>query len=49
MLSPDPQQWRNPLRDDFDKRLPRIAGPSALVLFGAYGVGMAAILVRPTI
>lgn len=37
MLSPDPQQWRNPLRDDFDKRLPRIAGPSGLVIFGVTG------------
>ncbi len=29
--------WRNPLRDDRDKRLPRIAGPSALVIFGVTG------------
>ena len=27
----------NPLRADDDKRLPRIAGPSALVLFGVTG------------
>src|SRR3979490_2929205 len=29
--------WRNPLRDKEDKRLPRIAGPCALVLFGVTG------------
>ncbi|MGH3452197.1 MAG: glucose-6-phosphate dehydrogenase, partial [Haloechinothrix sp.] len=29
--------WRNPLRDERDKRLPRIAGPSALVIFGVTG------------
>lgn len=28
---------RNPLRDEFDKRLPRIAGPSGLVIFGVTG------------
>jgi glucose-6-phosphate 1-dehydrogenase len=30
-------KWRNPLRDARDKRLPRIAGPSALVIFGVTG------------
>src|SRR6201994_1074777 len=29
--------WSNPLRDKRDKRLPRIAGPCALVLFGVTG------------
>ncbi len=28
---------RNPLRDERDKRLPRIAGPCALVIFGVTG------------
>ncbi|WP_016698144.1 glucose-6-phosphate dehydrogenase [Actinoalloteichus spitiensis] len=31
------RHWRNPLRDDRDKRLPRIAGPSGLVIFGVTG------------
>ena len=30
-------QWRNPLRDKRDKRLPRIAGPCCLVIFGVTG------------
>ena len=30
-------KWVNPLRDDTDKRLPRIAGPSGLVIFGVTG------------
>jgi glucose-6-phosphate 1-dehydrogenase len=30
-------QWRNPLRDKRDKRLPRIAGPCAMVIFGVTG------------
>ncbi|MGH9204950.1 MAG: glucose-6-phosphate dehydrogenase, partial [Acidimicrobiales bacterium] len=30
-------QWQNPLRDKRDKRLPRIAGPSAMVIFGVTG------------
>jgi glucose-6-phosphate 1-dehydrogenase len=30
-------QWRNPLRDPRDKRLPRIAGPCGLVIFGVTG------------
>ncbi|MEV0072853.1 MULTISPECIES: glucose-6-phosphate dehydrogenase [unclassified Amycolatopsis] len=29
--------WQNPLRDPRDKRLPRIAGPSSLVIFGVTG------------
>ncbi|GAB2926606.1 glucose-6-phosphate dehydrogenase [Rhodococcus aerolatus] len=29
--------WVNPLRDGRDKRLPRIAGPSGLVIFGVTG------------
>ncbi|MEV7997036.1 glucose-6-phosphate dehydrogenase [Streptomyces sp. NPDC086077] len=32
--SPD---WSNPLRDARDRRLPRIAGPSGLVIFGVTG------------
>ena len=30
-------QWRNPLRDKQDKRLPRIAGPCGMVIFGVTG------------
>ena len=29
--------WTNPLRDPRDRRLPRIAGPSGLVIFGVTG------------
>ena len=29
--------WHNPLRDPRDKRLPRIAGPSGLTIFGVTG------------
>jgi len=29
--------WANPLRDERDKRLPRIAGPCGLVIFGVTG------------
>ncbi|MGV9351768.1 glucose-6-phosphate dehydrogenase, partial [Streptomyces spiralis] len=29
--------WVNPLRDPLDRRLPRIAGPSGLVIFGVTG------------
>ncbi|MCP2170242.1 glucose-6-phosphate dehydrogenase [Goodfellowiella coeruleoviolacea] len=32
-----PRTWRNPLRDERDKRLPRIAGPCGLVIFGVTG------------
>ncbi|HEU4348258.1 MAG TPA: glucose-6-phosphate dehydrogenase, partial [Actinoplanes sp.] len=31
------REWVNPLRDPRDKRLPRIAGPSGLVIFGVTG------------
>ena len=30
-------EWSNPLRDPDDRRMPRIAGPSGLVLFGVTG------------
>ncbi|ALG11612.1 glucose-6-phosphate dehydrogenase [Kibdelosporangium phytohabitans] len=30
-------EWQNPLRDERDKRLPRIAGPCGLVIFGVTG------------
>ncbi len=30
-------KWQNPLRDKRDKRLPRIAGPCAVVIFGVTG------------
>ncbi|MYS12418.1 glucose-6-phosphate dehydrogenase, partial [Streptomyces sp. SID4982] len=30
-------EWDNPLRDAQDRRLPRIAGPSGLVIFGVTG------------
>jgi glucose-6-phosphate 1-dehydrogenase len=32
-----PGGWTNPLRDPRDKRLPRIAGPCSLVIFGVTG------------
>ncbi|MDY3127686.1 MAG: glucose-6-phosphate dehydrogenase [Corynebacterium sp.] len=32
-----PNAWVNPLRDVSDKRLPRIAGPSGMVIFGVTG------------
>ena len=32
-----PEGWVNPLRDPRDRRLPRIAGPSGLVIFGVTG------------
>ncbi|MET9745934.1 glucose-6-phosphate dehydrogenase [Streptomyces ardesiacus] len=32
-----PLDWSNPLRDPRDRRLPRIAGPSGLVIFGVTG------------
>ncbi len=34
---PGAGQWQNPLRDKRDKRLPRIAGPCATVIFGVTG------------
>jgi glucose-6-phosphate 1-dehydrogenase len=33
----DSGKWQNPLRDKRDKRLPRIAGPCAMVIFGVTG------------
>jgi glucose-6-phosphate 1-dehydrogenase len=33
----EPSGWINPLRDHRDKRLPRIAGPAGLVIFGVTG------------
>lgn len=37
-MSPDKSaQWNNPLRDKRDKRLPRIAGPCGMVIFGVTG------------
>ncbi len=33
----DAAQWHNPLRDKRDKRLPRIAGPCGMVIFGVTG------------
>ncbi|MBV8964729.1 MAG: glucose-6-phosphate dehydrogenase, partial [Mycobacteriaceae bacterium] len=35
--APTAVTWRNPLRDKRDKRLPRIAGPCAVVIFGVTG------------
>src|SRR5689334_10145619 len=32
-----PSGWRNPLRDKRDKRMPHIAGPCAVVIFGVTG------------
>ncbi len=32
-----PAGWHNPLRDKRDKRMPRIAGPCAVVIFGVTG------------
>jgi glucose-6-phosphate 1-dehydrogenase len=32
-----PETWTNPLRDARDKRMPRIAGPCGLVIFGVTG------------
>lgn len=31
------QPWQNPLRDKRDKRMPRIAGPCSVVIFGVTG------------
>ncbi|RKT86710.1 glucose-6-phosphate 1-dehydrogenase [Saccharopolyspora antimicrobica] len=36
-MTPPEQQWQNPLRDPRDKRLPRIAGPCGLTIFGVTG------------
>ena len=32
-----PTGWHNPLRDKRDKRMPRIAGPCGVVIFGVTG------------
>ena len=32
-----PPRWHNPLRDKRDKRMPRIAGPCSVVIFGVTG------------
>ncbi len=37
MRTTDAPAWRNPLRDKRDKRMPRIAGPCAVVIFGVTG------------
>ncbi|MEU0496399.1 glucose-6-phosphate dehydrogenase [Mycobacterium sp. NPDC006124] len=37
MSGPLSDDWQNPLRDKLDKRLPRIAGPCAVVIFGVTG------------
>ncbi|MFI9409065.1 glucose-6-phosphate dehydrogenase [Nocardia gamkensis] len=34
---PEAAEWQNPLRDKRDKRLPRIAGPCSMVIFGVTG------------
>lgn len=36
-MTQPPRPWSNPLRSDADKRLPQIAGPSGLVIFGVTG------------
>ncbi|TCP46227.1 glucose-6-phosphate 1-dehydrogenase [Tamaricihabitans halophyticus] len=36
-MTPASKTWRNPLRNERDKRLPRIAGPCSLVIFGVTG------------
>ena len=36
MTEPAPE-WSNPLRNRADRRLPRIAGPSGMVIFGVTG------------
>ena len=37
VITPAPSGWRNPLRDKRDKRMPRIAGPCGVVIFGVTG------------
>ena len=37
ITTPVPAGWRNPLRDKRDKRMPRIAGPCGVVIFGVTG------------
>ncbi|AKK11158.1 glucose-6-phosphate dehydrogenase [Corynebacterium uterequi] len=36
-MGSEEKKWRNPLRSEHDKRLPRIAGPSGMVIFGVTG------------
>ena len=36
-ISAAPSDWRNPLRDKRDKRMPRIPGPCGVVIFGVTG------------
>ena len=36
-VSATPTAWTNPLRDPRDLRLPRIAGPCSIVIFGVTG------------
>lgn len=36
-MTSKPTQWSNPLRSTEDKRLPQIAGPSGMVIFGVTG------------
>ncbi|WP_309649837.1 glucose-6-phosphate dehydrogenase [Nocardioides sp.] len=36
-MTPKASTWTNPLRDPLDRRLPRIAGPCGMVLFGVTG------------
>jgi len=37
LIAPAPAGWRNPLRDPRDRRMPRIAGPCGMVIFGVTG------------
>jgi glucose-6-phosphate 1-dehydrogenase len=37
VVVPVPKEWHNPLRDKRDKRMPRIAGPCGVVIFGVTG------------
>ncbi|GAY18343.1 glucose-6-phosphate dehydrogenase [Mycobacterium sp. shizuoka-1] len=37
VVAPAPPTWHNPLRDKRDKRMPRIAGPCGVVIFGVTG------------
>ena len=37
VVAPAPASFRNPLRDKRDKRMPRIAGPCGVVIFGVTG------------
>ena len=38
VITPAPSGWRNPLRDKRDKRMPRIAGPCGVVIFGLLAI-----------